>query len=193
MIRRGDITNLPPYDLRGLDDHSPDAAKPALDAEADRVQHFPQYLSAIEQWQQEHPNATSRDIEQEKLWIPHRLETQADEALKRLDTAKHFDDFNQPTITDEERALLISFSGIHTTYGRSRAEDDIELGEEYAWRRWCVRVLRMAYVGRLAIADAAPIREGVDDGSIPDVLKPWILVDLRERFEQGDVSLERLD
>jgi|GEM_PF-2187024 len=192
MIRRGDIANLPPYDLRGLDEHSLEAAKPALDAELDRVRRFPQYLSAIEQWQQEHPNATPYDIEQEKLWIPHRLETQADEALKHLDAARHLDEFNQPAITDEERALLISFSGIHTAYGRSRTEDDIELGEEYAWRRWCVRILRMAHVGRLAIVDAAPIREGVDDGSIPDVMKPWILVDLQKQYKENYLSLQGL-
>lgn len=192
MLRRGDITNLPPYDLRGLDDHSPDAAKPALDAELERVQHFPQYQFAIEQWILEHPNATPYDFEQEKLWLPHRLESQADEALKRLDASHRLNELNQPSITDEERALLISFSGIHIAYGRSRAEDDIELGEEYAWRRWCVRVLRMAHVGRLAIAEAAPIREGVDDGSIPDVLKPWVLVDLQKQYEQNYLSLQGL-
>ena len=192
MIRRDDVASLPPYDLRRLDDRSPDAAKPALDAEFERVQHFPQYQLAIGQWILEHPFATPRDFEQEKLWLSYRLETQADEALKRLDTAESREEFSHPSITDDERALLISFSGIHTASNATRAEDDAELAEEYAWRRWCVRVLRMAYAGRLAVAAAAPIVEGVDDGSIPDVPKPWILVDLRERFEQGDRSLELL-
>lgn len=197
MMRNG-TPNLPPYDLRLWNNHELGVARHALDAEFERLQGLPAFREAHGRQREAAAPPTPYDDEMMRLHLASQLEERAGRIGERLYTAilrqgnhtERLRAFNDPSITDVERAFLVSFVGVAEAID---TRNDQQLYKAFDRRRFCMDVLRMANSGDLTIAYATNIQDGVDNGYIPRVLKPWILVDLEDRFERGDKTLEIIE